>query len=100
MFLKIKEEEILNINQIKRIIKEKETIYEETEEYKNYLENHQFSIFFVGNKYTDKVIDIIYKIIIHTCDFEELEFVYDDEQYWLDEFDYIWNTVNLNKESN
>jgi len=99
MFLKIKDEEILNINQIKRIKKEQEIIYEETDEYKKYLsENKGIFCFFSGNRYTDKIINTLYKIIVFTCDFEELEFIYDNEEEWREELEYIWNSINLDKE--
>lgn len=97
MFIKIKDEEILNVEEVKRVLKATEFIYEETEEYKNFKKssNNSFGIFF-GAKYTNVVIETIYKIIIYTNSFDIIEYRYNvDLDYRDKDFDAIWNRIKI-----
>ena len=95
MFIKIKEEEIIEIGEILRVKKDIITKYEETEEYKEYIKKSNMFCFFVGQEYTDKVISEEYKLIINTKTFDELIFEFDDIDQLEKEFKYIWNSVPI-----
>lgn len=96
MFTKIKDEDIINIDEIKRIVKDIEIVYEETEDYKNFKKSSNSAIgIFFGTRYTDNIIKEIYKLIIYTDSFDTIEYVYNTIDDRNKDFDTIWNQMNV-----
>ncbi len=93
MFVKIKNHDVLKVENIERMVKNEETEYEITEEYREYINtNKNVFSFFTGQKHTDVIIAVTYLIEITTVD-DDITYSFETEEDRNETFNAIWDVL-------